>query len=215
MVAASRTPQQARARLTRQALLDAAATEFSHRGYAAASVNTILADSGHTKGALYFHFPSKHAIAEAVADAATDRYVEIAGPWRESDLHPVEALSGLVGAVTAAVAAEPVLLAELRLGYDPDFTSGASGRASRGWETVALELAADLDQSGCIVSPFDPGRLVAAMASMLAGGRLMADLSGDPIMLQTRLDETIDVVITAMTTTETTARFVASRAEAR
>ena len=59
---------QQRAIKTRAALLAAAAHEFPDRGYAGASVTSILANSTSTKGALYFHFPSKEALAEAVLE---------------------------------------------------------------------------------------------------------------------------------------------------
>lgn len=58
--------QQERAIRTRQAILEAAATVFDERGYEAATIGEILTKAGVTKGALYFHFPSKKALAEGV-----------------------------------------------------------------------------------------------------------------------------------------------------
>ena len=63
MNATSKTPEQ-----TRQALLNAAFTEIHHKGFQAASLTQILADTGLTKGALYHHFPDKHALGLAVVD---------------------------------------------------------------------------------------------------------------------------------------------------
>jgi AcrR family transcriptional regulator len=199
--------QQARARITRDAILDAAALEFSRRGYAAASVNNILAASGRTKGAMYFHFQSKESVAQALTARASRRYTDLAGPWRACVLHPVDALSGLLSEVTAAAIGEPVLLAELRLGVDPDFPSDPVDRASLGWEMVALELANSAAWDGCFAAPFDPTRFVHAVASMLAGGCLFAPMSDDQIALRARLDECIDTVVAAMTTPEAAARF--------
>ncbi|MFJ3309418.1 ScbR family autoregulator-binding transcription factor [Streptomyces sp. NPDC086549] len=58
--------QQERAIRTRQAILEAAASVFDERGYEAATIGEILTKAGVTKGALYFHFPSKQALAEGV-----------------------------------------------------------------------------------------------------------------------------------------------------
>ncbi len=55
---------QDRAILTRQAILTAAAGVFEERGYRAATISEILARAGVTRGALYFHFPSKEDLAE-------------------------------------------------------------------------------------------------------------------------------------------------------
>lgn len=47
---------------TRQKILTAAATCFSRMGYDAASVSNICLEAGVTKGAFYYHFPSKQAL---------------------------------------------------------------------------------------------------------------------------------------------------------
>ncbi|MDN3260205.1 ScbR family autoregulator-binding transcription factor [Streptomyces sp. CSDS2] len=58
--------QQDRAVRTRRAVLRAAAAVFAERGYAAATISEILKRAGVTKGALYFHFDSKAALAQGV-----------------------------------------------------------------------------------------------------------------------------------------------------
>lgn len=55
---AGSSPQE-RGRTTRHTLLLQAARLFDERGYDAASLSDILAASGRTKGALYFHLRSK------------------------------------------------------------------------------------------------------------------------------------------------------------
>ncbi|MEU1852741.1 ScbR family autoregulator-binding transcription factor [Streptomyces sp. NPDC019990] len=58
--------KQDRAIRTRQTILSAAAKVFEERGYQAATISEILTVAGVTKGALYFHFPSKEHLAEGV-----------------------------------------------------------------------------------------------------------------------------------------------------
>lgn len=71
---------QARAARTRQALVDAAASEFDQHGYAGTSMVQVCRVAGITTGALAFHFGSKSELADAVQDrgcravrAAVDR----------------------------------------------------------------------------------------------------------------------------------------------
>ncbi|MGN8048179.1 ScbR family autoregulator-binding transcription factor [Curtobacterium sp. 22159] len=59
-------PTQERAVQTRAAVIAGAAAVFHQRGYANASLDQISDESGVTRGAMYFHFPSKEAIANAV-----------------------------------------------------------------------------------------------------------------------------------------------------
>jgi TetR/AcrR family transcriptional repressor of nem operon len=54
--------------VTRDKLLQAAFDEIYRRGFQAASLETILAQAGVTKGALYHHFPDKAALGYAVVD---------------------------------------------------------------------------------------------------------------------------------------------------
>lgn len=54
--------------ITRQRILDSAFAEIYRKGFQAASVANILADTGLTKGALYHHFPDKKSLGLAVVE---------------------------------------------------------------------------------------------------------------------------------------------------
>ena len=60
------TGEQERSQKRHQRILDAALDVFSHRGYRDASVDDIAAASGTSKGGIYFHFPNKRAIFQAL-----------------------------------------------------------------------------------------------------------------------------------------------------
>ena len=60
---------------TRQALLKAAFEEMHRHGYQAASLDSILAAAGVTKGALYHHFKNKQALGYAVVDEVLGAFV--------------------------------------------------------------------------------------------------------------------------------------------
>ncbi len=51
---------------TRDAILEAALEAFTHQGYAATSIRDLGARLGITSAALYYHFPHKLAVLEAV-----------------------------------------------------------------------------------------------------------------------------------------------------
>jgi len=57
-----------RADTTRLQILLAASHEFARKSYSQVSLDDILAQAEVTKGAMYFHFRSKHALAVAVID---------------------------------------------------------------------------------------------------------------------------------------------------
>jgi AcrR family transcriptional regulator len=61
--------QQVRAIETRAAIIHGAAVAFEQRGYGSTSLAQVSSAAGVTKGALYFHFDSKEALAVAIIDA--------------------------------------------------------------------------------------------------------------------------------------------------
>ena len=61
---------------TRGRILFAAYKEFHVNGFQSASLNSILAHTGVTKGALYHHFPNKTALGYAVVDEVIARSIE-------------------------------------------------------------------------------------------------------------------------------------------
>jgi TetR/AcrR family transcriptional regulator, transcriptional repressor for nem operon len=89
---------------TRQRLLQAAFREVYRYGFQSAGVDTILATTNVTKGALYYHFESKEAlgyaiIEEIVAEMTRDRWLRPL--QRNEDKDPIDALIGIVRAIPA------------------------------------------------------------------------------------------------------------------
>ncbi len=71
---------------TRQALLDAAAQEFAHRGYEAANINKISRAAGFAKGTVYNYFASKRALMLALIDlVAAEHYEYMAAVVRQTE----------------------------------------------------------------------------------------------------------------------------------
>ncbi|CAL9392571.1 ScbR family autoregulator-binding transcription factor [Streptomyces sp. Tu 3180] len=90
MATGTRTRQE-RAEATRQAILDGAATAFDAAGFGSTSLTDIANHSGVTKGALYFHFQSKEALAQELMTAQFDLVpydadAELPGMQRAIDL---------------------------------------------------------------------------------------------------------------------------------
>ncbi|MHB8254567.1 MAG: TetR family transcriptional regulator C-terminal domain-containing protein [Acidiferrobacter sp.] len=79
--------------VTRSKLLDAAFGEVYRCGFQAAGIAAILHQTGLTKGALYHHFPNKHALGLAVVDEVIQGRLEasVFRPLQEAP-RPVVAL---------------------------------------------------------------------------------------------------------------------------
>jgi len=89
---------------TRRRLLHAAFSEVYRYGFQSAGIDSILAATNVTKGALYHHFESKEAlgraiIEEIIAEITSDRWLR---PLQQSkDKNPIDALIDIVQAIPA------------------------------------------------------------------------------------------------------------------
>ena len=87
---------------TREHLLQAAFREVYRYGFQSAGIDTILAATNVTKGALYYHFESKEAlgyaiIEEIIAKLTRDRWM--LPLQRSKDKDPIDTLIGIVRAI--------------------------------------------------------------------------------------------------------------------
>ena len=125
-------PIQARAQKTRAAILTAAATQFDALGYAETSISTIIAAGDITKGAIYFHFTSKEAIAlQLIADwnhtvGETISITRILGSQSVTKTRILGTESTKLGQLTAIFASladqvttDPALRAGMKLTLEP------------------------------------------------------------------------------------------------
>jgi AcrR family transcriptional regulator len=86
---------------TRRLLLNAAFQEVQQSGFEGAGLDTILAATGVTKGALYYHFGSKKALGYAVVEEVIAE--NLRGKWLRplhSGANPINVLIGIVRATS-------------------------------------------------------------------------------------------------------------------
>lgn len=118
--------KQARAAVTRQALISAAAEVFGADGYAMATLPTISGRAGVSSGALHFHFPNKEALASAVESAAAESALALTEESAQAEGGGrLQTLVTAVRRLMDAVAGDPVVRAGFRLSGDPSRKSEA------------------------------------------------------------------------------------------
>jgi TetR/AcrR family transcriptional repressor of nem operon len=86
---------------TRERLLRAAFREVYKSGFQSASLDTILAAAGVTKGALYYHFDSKEALGYAIVEEIIGP--DLRGQWLSplpDGKNPVDTLIGIVQGIS-------------------------------------------------------------------------------------------------------------------
>jgi AcrR family transcriptional regulator len=107
--------KQARAQLTRDAIIAGAAVAFERQGYGAASIADIATAASVTKGALYFHFPSKDDIARAVIQRQHEISFSSGAAIMEQGLPAVETMIRLCAGLANQLLTDRIVQAGIRL----------------------------------------------------------------------------------------------------
>lgn len=205
-------PQQQRAINTRALLVAAAAHEFASTGYAAASVNTILDTAQCTKGAMYFHFRSKEAMAHAVLDEIHRIYSAVTERWIADDdsVHPLDGIARLVDKIAIAIDGNRTLRAETRLALETRFRTR---RPSRTWEKTLTELADNARRAGALRGGIAGETLVHSLVTGLWGARYLTEVhaAGEPLRIAFR--ETVESAFSAFANEHYLRSFSALRSE--
>ncbi|WP_394255852.1 TetR family transcriptional regulator [Pseudoclavibacter helvolus] len=130
-----RAAQREQGEQTRRALVQAAAVEFAAHGYTAAVLERVSDRLGLTKGAVYFHFPTKAELARAVGEAWTAMWAaEVArSTERGFDLPELEAF---MVRMTERAQHDHVWAATIRLAHDREHIPDEVPRPSEAWLTV-------------------------------------------------------------------------------
>ncbi|MCZ2858147.1 ScbR family autoregulator-binding transcription factor [Blastococcus sp. VKM Ac-2987] len=164
---------------TRQLIIDIAAREFSERGYMATSLNDIVAGTGMTKGALYWHFESKESVAVAVVHQMFETWpVMLRGVIDSHD----DALSALVAVTYVAgeqFARDPVVRASKRLMSElPPDALAKLPQPYVGWQHALAQLITQGQQRGQINAAADPvGTAQVIVASFFGMQQVSQELS--------------------------------------
>ena len=168
-----------RADTTRLQILRAASRQFAHKSYSLVSLDDILADAEVTKGAMYFHFRSKHALASAiieyrfvVAQKAVDELLAL----RLSGLETLIDISYLVAVDDIG---DESARAGLNLLESIGRADGLQASLLGDWVTAFASIAKRAVADGDIVGHVDPKGIARLLVSMYLGLRQTGDMA-DP-----------------------------------
>jgi AcrR family transcriptional regulator len=207
---ADRVKPQPRARATRQAILTAAAEHFARNGYHATSLDSVLADSGGTKGALYFHFASKDALARAVVAEMVRRWQDLPAEVSSRGLDPLATLLALLDEVIARLLGDPIARGGTRLLNDLPMAEELA-RAHYGFgEQECLDLLTGAAHAGMLREGIDPAVAAQQIVAIIAGHRQICDALGERHHLRQRVMQAWQVLLPTIATDSWLAAWRAS-----
>lgn len=192
-----REPRQHRARVTREAIMRAAAAEFDDRGYAAASLGAILDRTGVTKGAFYFHFPSKRDLALTIVREQAVRWRRLAEePTTGKD--PLTRLLELSDVALSLFLGSAEVRAALRLSYERSVVDAGLAVPLPVWEGIAREQLRAAQQQSLLRAEVDPAPVARVVNDAMVGARTTAEGVSDSPGLVERVDEMWRLLLPAL-----------------
>jgi AcrR family transcriptional regulator len=166
-----------RADTTRQQILRAASRQFARRPYSLVSLDDILADAEVTKGAMYFHFRSKHALAVAIiehrfalASASVDELLA-------RKLSGLETLIDIVYLVAVEDIGDDIARAGLNLLESIGRTDGLQAKVLGQWVDAFAAIAGKATRDGDMIEGREPLGVAKLLVSMYLGLRQTSNLA--------------------------------------
>jgi TetR/AcrR family transcriptional regulator, transcriptional repressor for nem operon len=166
-----------RAGTTRQRLIAAASRQFARRSYSMVSLDDILAEAGLTKGAMYFHFPSKQALALAIVDDLAEMSRAEVTELLARKMSGLETLIDLVFLLAVQDTQHEVARAGVRLLETVDNTTDLSTTLWRSWIELVTTLIQKAVTEGDVVDHHDPEDVAKMLVALWAGMRRISDLN--------------------------------------
>lgn len=194
MLAAHKKPKRRTTRLrdpqrTRERLLQAASREIYRSGFQSASLDTILASSGVTKGALYYHFGSKEALGYAVVEEVIAPVVR--GKW----VRPLQNVKDPIDTLIGAVQRIPVRPADVRGGCQLNNLAQEMSPLDAGfrkrlatifdaWRQAVASVLREGQAHGSVRRDVEPADAAALLIAMVEGYGSLAKNAQDPKVMK-------------------------------
>jgi TetR/AcrR family transcriptional regulator, transcriptional repressor for nem operon len=162
---------------TRAQILRAACRRFATNPYSSVSLDDILAEAEVTKGAMYFHFRNKHALAQAIIDERTEMtrssIVELLG----RKLSGLETIIDIIYLVAAQDYTTDVGRAGLNLMDSVGRIEGVQAQRLSEWVKAMAKVVQRAAEQGDIADGLDPEDVARLLISLYTGTRLTSEFN--------------------------------------
>lgn len=165
-----------RADTTRQRLIAAASHQFAHHPYSEVSLDDILADAELTKGAMYFHFSSKQALALAIIDDLTAMSRATVDELLARKMSGLETLIDLVYLRAVQDTHDEVARAGVRLLDTLDNPTSVPPALWQAWIEFVSILIQRAVAEGDVVDRHDPEDIAKTLVALWVGVRRTSNL---------------------------------------
>ena len=191
---------QDRAKATREAILAGAASIFEELGYGRASLSQVAVRAGVTKGALYFHFPSKEELARAVIAEQHAFITADNTAVLERGLPPLESMILICRRFAGNLLAEPIVRAGIRLTLEASSFDQDVRQPYSDWVALMSGLASQAQRRGQLRDGLDPAGFGQFIVSSLTGVQIVSAVLTERADLLERVEDMWTILLPGVVT---------------
>jgi AcrR family transcriptional regulator len=173
--------RQVRAEVTRCRIIDAAVELFGAAGYGDTGLTEILHRAEVTKGAFYYHFDTKEAVASAIIDESFQKVREAADAVIESSSPALENVIRATFVVANEMETDPRVQAGKQLAQSLTQVSDRGPKAFVEWTSVFVGQVRAAVTAGGLRDNLDPDDVGETVWATVLGSHLLSDAVGDDV----------------------------------
>ena len=190
--------RQARSEATRRKIIDSAVELINEIGYPASGLADIIERAELTKGALYYHFDSKEAVATAIIEEGAIRVLDpfrsVGGPGSPAMERIVNGMFLVADVITNDAGAQA---ASRLLRTFGGFNPAAKATYEALYDALAERVKSAVDE-GDLRSDLDAGAIVATVISMMFGAEQVSSAMADGRDLRQRFAQHWAILLPAL-----------------
>ncbi|MGW2283030.1 ScbR family autoregulator-binding transcription factor [Streptomyces sp. NPDC001770] len=178
-------PKQERSARTRLRVLIGAAELFSERGFQQTSVKDVADRVEMTKGAVYFHYPTKEALAVAIVEEHYARWPRLLDEVTDEGLGPLDTAARMLELAARAFESDVIVQAGARLQIERPQIDAELPTPYVDWIALLSSLLTSALDAGDLRPGIAPDEAARALVSAFFGSQHVSDvLSGRADVVQ-------------------------------
>lgn len=199
-------PRQARAEATRRRIINAAIELFADLGYGEIGLAEIVKRADVTKGAFYYHFASKEALASVIIEessaSATAAFLGVTSPTAPALENIIQGMFAVARLMASDVAANT----GRQLAQALSQISGTGAQSIGDWTAMFVAEVERAISQGDVCDDVDPAEAGEAIWVAMLGTHLLSNALGDDI--DARLTKVWRVLLRAIVPAESRTYFL-------
>ncbi|GAS88318.1 TetR/AcrR family transcriptional regulator [Mycolicibacterium brisbanense] len=199
--------RQARSEVTRRKIIAAAVALFDETGYPATGLGDIIERAELTKGAFYYHFDAKEALAEAIIEEAGSRMLATFRTITGSSSPALENLIHGMFVVTDFTVADKLAWIGMQLLRTFSGLNDAAGRVYGSWLDDLVEQVGHAAAEGDLRSDIDPKSAAEVILGSMLGAEALSRATGTDNDLRERVGRTWELLLPAVVNEESLEYF--------